>query len=122
MKRIDSILRAYFLMLTISSINPTGPVSTVNKRAGIFPIAGAKDVPTFKVQPESDRPGFYKAGVLISDYLGVILLIYALILALRDFGKESRANSRRVQLSHCCCSQHRSTEIQTDVKKETEQI
>ena len=121
MKRIDSILRAYFLMLTISSVNPTGPVSNTNERPGAFPIAGAKDIRTSKTQPELDRPGVFKAGVLISDYLAV-MLIYCLILALRNFGKEGSANARRVQLSNCCCTRNRTTEMETDAKKEAEQI
>ena len=75
MKRVNSIPRAFF--------------STLEKRAGIIRFARATGLPTFKTQPESVSPRFYRAGVLIGDFVSSVL--YISIPALRNFGKVSSA-------------------------------
>src|ERR1051325_4830537 len=103
MKSIRPIINTSLLMLAISQIYITGPISlaTLNKHAGNIPVVSASKIRALTTKPESatERP-YFEAGVLVGDYLSLIVvysLIYCLILALRNSARASSVNTNSAQ-------------------------
>jgi len=102
MKSIGSMLRAFLLTIVVSSINGDGLTPDDHAHRS---IAYSRSVCTRKFDVERTVQGFqYKSGVLIGDYVSVIL-IYLVLLGLRPSDRRSALRNARKTLNtaHCGC-------------------